>query len=431
MGSTKRKRQRISTERLLGILSAIMAVLGWALLIWNNLPSAENYPPAIQDGIQLSQEMVPAGETVSVRVIVNDSNLPDDELHYFWAAQLGRIGEQLNRFYGPEATYIAPDQPCLDFITIIVHDREGETAKDFRAITVTERRKRLIIVGNKNFTEQYIVGQLMKQLLEDRDFVVKLESDLYSPDLRRRMEDGGIDICADYTGTVWMVHLAHEYRPGMDNNEVYRLVKEEEESNGLIWMKPIWNNNTYALASWSEFIETHGPKTLSDLAALYREKGGQIKTFIDPHFATRPDGLPGLEKHYDFDVAEASVLTGEPGASLLGLKEHKCDVAMVYGTDAEIAEYGWHVYMDDKTFFPPYDLTPYVRKEVLDQYPEIADILNELVATFPGGGEPATLEIVAECQKVWQELNAKVSIDKMKADEVARDYLIQHDLLKD
>jgi osmoprotectant transport system substrate-binding protein len=344
---------------------------------------------------------------------------------------LGRIGEQLNRFEGPQITYVAPDQPGTDFITIIVNDREGATDRDFRTITVTERRKKEITVGNKNFAEQYIVGQLMKQLLEDRDFAVELVSDLYSADLRRRMEDGDIDICADYTGTVWMVHLEHDYEPGMDNNEVYQLVKEEEEDSGLIWLKPIWNNNTYALASWSEFVEEHGLKTLSDLAALYRETEGKVRLFVDPPFLTRQDGLPGLEKHYDFEVDEAYILTGKPGVSLEGLEKHMSDVAMVFGTDAEIAEYGWHVYTDDRSFFPAYDLTPYVQQEVLDRYPEIVVILNELVGSFPGGGQPATPEVVAECQKVWQELNAKVNIDGMEPDDVAREYLIQHGLIEE
>ncbi|GAI51086.1 unnamed protein product, partial [marine sediment metagenome] len=56
--------------------------------------------------------------------------------------------------------------------------------------------------------------------------------------------------------------------------------------------------------------------------------------------------------------------------------------------------------------------------------------LNELVTTFPGGGEPATTEMVAECQKVWQELNAKVSVYNMEPDEVAHEYLIEHGLVK-
>ncbi len=93
-------------------------------------------------------------------------------------------------------------------------------------------------------------------------------------------------------------------------------------------------------------------------------------------------------------------------ASLIALKGHKTDIAMVFGTDASIAKYGWHVYSDDKSFFPPYDLTPYVRKNTLVKYPEIA----------------------AECRKVWQKLNAEVDIEKMEPGEVAHKYLYQRKL---
>jgi osmoprotectant transport system substrate-binding protein len=287
-----------------------------------------------------------------------------------------------------------------------------------------------ITVGNKNFTEQYVIGEMIKQLLEDRGFTVNLVADLSTMALRQGMEAGDIDICADYTGTAWMTHLAHAYEPGVDNNELYDMVKEEEEGNGFIWLDPIWNNNTYALASWTEFIEEHDISTLSDLAALYQAMGGEIETFVDFEFSTRPDGLPALEDYYGFEVAEASILTGAPGASLMGLENHDCEVAMVFATDPIIAKHGWHVYLDDQAFFPPYDLTPYVSQDILDKYPEIEDILNELVATFPGGGETATPEIVAECQRSWQELNAKVDLDMLEPEEVAHDYLVENNLIE-
>ena len=288
-----------------------------------------------------------------------------------------------------------------------------------------------VTVGNKNFTEQYIVGEMMKQLLEDRGFTVNLVADISTMALRGGMEAGDIDICAEYTGTAWMTHLAHVYEPGVDNNEIYEMVKDEEEGNGFIWLDPIWNDNTYALVSWPEFTEAHNISTISDLAALYQAEAGEIETFIDFEFSTRPDGLPALEEHYGFEVAEASLMTGAPGASLMGLENHQCEVAMAFGTDAKIAECGWHVYTDDQNFFPPYDLTPYVRAEVLDEYPEIGDILNELVATFPGGGETATSETVAQGQAAWQELNAKVDIDKMEPEEVAHEYLLDHGLISE
>jgi len=287
-----------------------------------------------------------------------------------------------------------------------------------------------VTVGNKNFTEQYVVGQLMKQLLENRGFKVDLRSDLTSMALRAGMESGDIDICADYTGTAWMVHLKQEFEPRTDHNQLYERVKEADAKNQFIWLNPMWNNNTYALACWPGFARQHSLSTLSDLAELYRTKATQIKTFVNFEFSTRPDGLPALERFYDFEVHRRTLRTGTPGASLIALKERQTDIAMVFGTDASIAKYGWHICSDDKSFFPPYDLTPCVREEVLKEHLEIAHILNELVYTFPGGGEPATPDMVAACQRVWQNLNARVDIDKMEPSEVARDYLVEHGLVK-
>ena len=305
----------------------------------------------------------------------------------------------------------------LASILIIIGALHGRTAE------------KKITVGNKNFTEQYIVGQLIKQLLEARGFKVVLRSDLTSMALRAGMESGDIDICADYTGTAWMVHLRREYMPGTDNNQLYQLVKGEDKGNHFVWLDPIWNNSAYAMASWPEFAKKHKLNTLSDLARLYRNREGKIETFVDFEFSVRPDGLSALEKFYEFKMAKRTLKTGTPGASLMALKRHKTHVAMVFGTDASIAKYAWHVYSDDKSFFPPYDLTPYIRKDALDKYPEIEDIIKKLAATFPGGGKPATPEIVAECQKTWQDLNAAVDIEKMEPSEVAYEYLRDHGLI--
>lgn len=296
--------------------------------------------------------------------------------------------------------------------------------------TSQAQAERAVTVGNKNFTEQYLVGQLMKQLLGAGGYKVDLKSDLTSMALRAGMESGDIDICADYTGTAWMVYLKKEHEPGTENNELYKRVKAQEVGNDFIWLSPIWNNNTYAMACWTEFARKYDVTTLSDLASLYREKDEKIITFVDFEFSTRPDGLPALEKFYNFKIAKAELKTGTPGASLIGLKEHQADIAMVFGTDASIAKYSWHVFADDKSFFPPYDLTPYVRKQVLDKYPEIQDILLRLVDTFPGGANAPTPEIVTECQKVWQKLNAKVDIQKKEPAEVAHEYLVEHGLIE-
>ena len=79
---------------------------------------------------------------------------------------------------------------------------------------------------------------------------------------------------------------------------------------------------------------------------------------------------------------------------------------------------------------PPYDLTPYIRREVLEKYPQIRDILGRLTASFPGGGKTPTSEIVADCRKVWQKLNARVDVEREDPEKVALSYLLEHELVK-
>lgn len=287
-----------------------------------------------------------------------------------------------------------------------------------------------VTVGGKNFTEQYLIVEMMAQLLEDRGYTVDRQTDLQSQTLRNALESGEIDICADYTGTAYLFYMNRQLEPGTDNNALYETVKELDAAEGLIWLDPIWNNNTYAFACWPDWAQENGIETLSDLATFYRETDGKgAVMFVDFEFASRPDGMPGIMEFYDFEIADSHLRTGQVGISIQSLATHQCDVTMVFGTDPAIAEYGWYAIIDDQGFFPPYDLTPIVREDTLSEYPEIESILNELVATFPGGGEPATPEIVSECQQLWSELNGKVELEGMDPEDVAHDYLVEHGLI--
>ena len=113
----------------------------------------------------------------------------------------------------------------------------------------------------------------------------------------------------------------------------------------------------------------------------------------------------------------------------MGLQQRQAEVAMVFGTNAAIVANDWVVYEDDKGFFPPYDLAPCVRKEVLDDNPKVRELLLELVASFPGGEGSASSEVVAETRSVWQNLNAEVDIQRKRPVEVARGYLKKHGLI--
>jgi osmoprotectant transport system substrate-binding protein len=312
---------------------------------------------------------------------------------------------------------------CLALVAFPACDTTGEQQEE-------EEEPGEVTVGCKGFTEQLIVGELMAQLLEDRGFDVTLVDGLSTSALRDGIEAGDLDVIAEYTGTAWMVHFGEEYESGTDNNEIYQSVKAADEANNINWLDPIWNNNTYAFASWSDFVAQHELTTLSDLAALYEDMEGMIGTSITIEWDTRPDGKAAFEQHYGFTYDPDALLVVEAGLTTGALENEQVDVGMVFATDSIMAELGWHVYQDDLSFFPPYDMTPSVRAEVLDEYPEIETILNELAATFPGGGQSATPAIVGECQAVWQELNNKVDNGGMFPDEVAAEYLADQGLIQ-
>ena len=271
-----------------------------------------------------------------------------------------------------------------------------------------------INIGTKNFTEQFVVGNLMYILLEERGFDVELKTGMASTVLREAMENGSLDLCMDYTGTQWLSYTGHEFK-GESPKEMYRKTKESDAEKGLIWIDPIWCNNTYAIAITKEFSDTNNVKSLSDFAAYVQEKGGEVPFASDFEFYARPDGILGLQLHYNFAFKPDSITTVLPGLTFEYLAEGRSTAAMVFGTDPAVVKYNWVVLQDDKNFWPPYDLAPYVRKEVLDANPGLADTLNELVAAFPGDPVGARNEMTA--------LNAKVDIDLMEPEDAAREWL--------
>jgi osmoprotectant transport system permease protein len=139
----------------------------------------------------------------------------------------------------------------------------------------------------------------------------------------------------------------------------------------------------------------------------------RLATTID--FKERDDGLSGLEEAYDFKFDRDAVNTMQVGLSYEALDSGKVDVAVGFATDGRIAAMDLRILEDDKGFFPVYNPAPTVRKEILDEYPEIASVINKL---------PPLLD-----QKTQIELNKKSDVDGQEPGKVAQDFLEANDLL--
>ncbi|MDX9953932.1 MAG: glycine betaine ABC transporter substrate-binding protein [Anaerolineae bacterium] len=270
--------------------------------------------------------------------------------------------------------------------------------------------KGTIIIGSKDFTEQYIVAEMYALLLEDAGLTVERKFGLAgTPVAQAAITAGEIDLYPEYTGTGLLVVL--KLPVSSDRQAVYDAVlKGYQEQFNIVWLDPAPMNNTQALAVTQEVAQQYNLRTMSDLVGVASE----LTMIGPPEFDQREDGLPGIMKVYgDFQLK--AYLPVEKGLRYKGLVEGDAQIVVAFGTDGEISAYNLVVLEDDKGMFPPYQVAPVIRQEALDANPEIRDLLNALTAKL----NDATV----------RRLNNEVSGNLREPAEVAKEFLVQEGLL--
>ncbi|GAH09325.1 unnamed protein product, partial [marine sediment metagenome] len=112
-----------------------------------------------------------------------------------------------------------------------------------------------IVVGSKDFTEQYVLGSLVTLLLEEHGFQVEQKSGMASAIARVAHLSDQIDILPDYTGTAGGTYFKYPEKIN-DPVELYEMVKKDDlEQNNMVWMGRTSFNNTYALAIKKDMVD--------------------------------------------------------------------------------------------------------------------------------------------------------------------------------
>jgi osmoprotectant transport system substrate-binding protein len=270
-----------------------------------------------------------------------------------------------------------------------------------------------IVVGGKAFTEQQIMTAMTVELLKAKGFSPKREAGMGSAAVRAALENGQVDVYWEYTGTGLGVFnkITDKFASAEDT---YKRIKEVDAAKGLVWLNPSQVNNTYGFAMNRDQAQKLNIVTVSDLAKAV--KGGAKLTFAsNAEFYARPDGLPGWQTAYGFEFDRDNVKRMDTGLVYSALKDRQVDVGVVFATDGRIPAFNFVVLKDDKHYAPWYNLTPVVRKEILDKYPKIADPLNALAAKLN--------------DETMAKLNASVDVDKKTVEEVASGFLKSNGLI--
>src|ERR1035438_527045 len=265
-----------------------------------------------------------------------------------------------------------------------------------------------VAVGAKNFTEELILGELYAQVLAGHGLRVARKLNLGGTDIAMEaLRRGEIDLYPEYTGTALLTQLKRP--PIGDGKQIYAIVKAAyKRQYGLTWLDPAPANNTQALATTGPIAAKYNIHTLSQLAAT----APQLRLGAIPEFLKRSDGLPGLQRVYGGFVFKQTRLI-DIGLKYKALLIGDVDVVVAFGTDGEILGEHLTVFVDDKHFWPAYNVAPVVRDQTLKTYPAIAAHLNAIAPLLT--------------DTAMRSLNDEVEgTQKREAADVARDFIKAH-----
>ncbi|MEL7564219.1 MAG: glycine betaine ABC transporter substrate-binding protein [Dehalobacterium sp.] len=272
-----------------------------------------------------------------------------------------------------------------------------------------------IVISSKTFTENLILGEIAVALLEENGFTVDNEVGLGELNvIRPALESGEIDMYWEYTGT-GLIRLMQQ-EPIDDPDLLYETVKNWDAENNIVWLNYAPGNNSYSLCTWPGFKAEYGVQTISDLTKLIDEKPKEFTFATREEWMERPDGYKVFNETYGFNADNLKLLFLALGLTPDAIKEKKADFSVELSTDGRILAYNLEVIEDDKHVFPIYNPAPVIRKEVLDKYPQIADIMGEVSPMLD------TNTLIS--------LNKQVDVDKKEPGTVAREFLKEKGLIK-
>jgi osmoprotectant transport system substrate-binding protein len=259
-----------------------------------------------------------------------------------------------------------------------------------------------VTIGDKNFTEEFILGELYAQALRAEGFTVTLKGNIGSSEIiDKALRAGRIDMYPDYVGTIVSVLAGTD--PPASQQATYAAAKKYEEANGstLLDMTPFFDTN--AVGVMPEYAQKNGLKTIDDL-----KKVGSFTYADTPENLHRLQGVKGLREVYGLTDLKFKPLA--IGLQYPALKRGDVDTADVFSTDAQLTRTKLVLLEDTKHIFGFQNVAPVARRKVLqEQGPAFAQTINAVSA-----------KLTAEAMR---SMNAAVDIDKRAPKDVAKQFL--------
>jgi glycine betaine/choline ABC-type transport system substrate-binding protein len=264
-----------------------------------------------------------------------------------------------------------------------------------------------ITVGSKNFTEQYILGEIYAQALEAAGYDVRTDLNLGSERIAlKALEQGEIDAYPEYTSTALtsFFEFAPEDVPA-DAQQAFEESRDDFEQLGLVAFPPTPFSSANAVGLLTETADELGVSNISDLEG----KSQDLSLYGSPECRQRIDCLVGLERNYGLEFKSFTPV--DIGRRYQVLNRGDADLSILFTTDGQLAESDdYTILEDDQGLLPAGNVLFVTTQDAVDEAgPDYQETIEKVQ-------ESLTLDVM-------QELNARVSLDREKPEDVAADYL--------
>lgn len=267
-----------------------------------------------------------------------------------------------------------------------------------------------IVVGAKTFNEQYILSEMIAQILTDKGYQTVVKSGLNDGKLFEGIKNGQIGVYVEYTGTAYSQLLKLPALQIWDPTVVSPKVKEGLAGDNITVLSQIGFRDGYTIAVREDWAVSHNNvSTISDLVPYAKD----LIFGSDLVFYERDDGLPGLQKIYGLSFKDVKPMS--PTLMYEAIKNGQVDVIPPFTTDSRVDLYKLRTLRDDKSAMPPYHA-------IL--------LANSGLAKDPGVVQAMAVLNGKINTTTMRELNRQFDIDKKDAQEIAHTYLIQQGIIQ-
>jgi glycine betaine/choline ABC-type transport system substrate-binding protein len=286
-------------------------------------------------------------------------------------------------------------------------DDGGGEASDTAIVSNPDNEGVELTVGSKNFDEQFILGEIYAQALEAAGYTVNTDLNLGSEQVAlKALQEGEVSGYPEYTSTALtsFFKFAPEDVPG-DPQQAYEDSQEEFEREGLVAFPPTPFSSANAVGTLTETADAEGLSTISDLEGVSED----LTLAGSPECRERIDCLKGLEDNYGLSFGKFTPVDIELRYEVLDKGD--ADLSILFTTDGQLAESNEYTILeDDQGLLPAGNVLFVTTQEAVDEAgPDYQETIEKVQ-------ESLTLEVM-------QELNARVSLDREKPEDVAADYL--------